>query len=170
MVWCTPRLLKNIHLARLRTISASNDSPLIRVDSLWNAIDKETLPHQGVLASWSHVGTATVKFMNMSVSTKTFSLPSEVGSICVKSMASTSNGLVVWMLIIGVLTGRCGPLAHILTHTSSQSTSSVLTPATPYSQRPDGHTGNPFKTSLCRLVGTGWHPCYSHWFSNCIVL
>ena len=53
-----------------------------------------------VTALWSLVRTAMVNFVNASVSTNTFSRPSDAGSYCVKSKARTSSGLVAKILPI----------------------------------------------------------------------
>lgn len=53
-----------------------------------------------VTALWSLVRTAMVNFVNASVSTNTFSRPSDAGSYRVKSMARTSSGLVAKILPI----------------------------------------------------------------------
>lgn len=65
----------------------------------WNPLERAFAT---LTAFWSLVGIATVNFMKTSVSTNTFSRPSDAGSIWVKSMARTSSGLVAIMLFMPV--------------------------------------------------------------------
>ena len=77
-----------------------------------------------VLARWSLVGTACVKFVKTCVITNTFSLPSVAGSNSGKSIARTSRGLVAKRCPMAGLT--CGNgyldkvhLSHFFIHAST---------------------------------------------------
>ncbi len=79
-----------------------------------------------VSAFWSLVGNACVKLCETSVTTRTFSRPSEAGSRRVKSTAITSRGLEAKNALTGARTLGCGIFVrmhrwHFFTHSSTSS-------------------------------------------------
>ena len=88
------------------------------IPNLWNHSFTRTCAT--VFAFWSLVGTAMVNLLNTSVTTNTFSLPSEAFSNWVKSIATISNGFSANRFVIGGLTA--GTRAFATTQRSQVST------------------------------------------------